>query len=94
MGQTFLLLNWTGSLSGGGTDQVFFGTDSSGLTGGQVGNITFRDPFGLAAGDYSAQILGTGEVVPVPEPSTYAIIFGLVAGGYILWMRKKREKGA
>ena len=93
-GQTFLLLNWTGSLSGGGTDQVIFGTDSSGLTGGQDGQITFRDPFGLAAGDYSAQILGTGEVVPVPEPSTYAIIFGLVAGGYILWMRKKRVKAA
>ena len=93
-GQTFLLLNWTGSLSGGGTDQVFFGNDSSGITGTQVGQITFRDPFGLDAGDYSAQILGTGEVVPVPEPSTYAIIFGLVAGAYILWMRKKRAKAA
>ena len=90
-GQTFLLLNWTGSLSGGGTDQVLFGSDASGLTGGQLGQITFRDPDGLGAGDYAAQILGTGEVVPVPEASTYALVFGLVAGIYLVYRRRKKR---
>lgn len=90
-GQTFLLLNWTGSLNGGGTDQVLFGSDASGLTGGQLGQITFRDPDGLGVGDYAAQILGTGEVVPVPEASTYAIGLGLVAGVYSVYRRRKKK---
>jgi len=88
-GQTFILLKWTGSLSGGGTDQVLFGSDASGLTSGQLGQITFRDPDGLGLGDYAAQILGTGEVVPVPEASTYALVLGLVAGVYLIYRKRK-----
>lgn len=91
-GQTFLLLNWTGSLSGGGTDQVIFGSDASGLTSGQLSQITFRDPDGFGAGDFAAQILGTGEVVPVPEASTYALVLGLVAGVYLIYRRRKQAK--
>lgn len=87
-GQTFLLLNWTGSLSGGGTDQVLFGSDASGLTSGQLSQVMFRDPNGTP-GDFAAQILGTGEVVPVPEASTYALVLALVAGAYLIYRRRK-----
>ena len=88
-GQTFLVLNWTGSLSGGGTDQLIFGSDASGLTSGQLSQVTFRDPNGVS-GDFAAQILGTGEVVPVPEASTYALVLGLVAGVYLIYRRRKQ----
>jgi hypothetical protein len=61
---------WTGSPFGGGTDQLYFGTTSGGLTVGQVGQIQFLNPAGFAPGTYNAQILANGEVVPVPEPAT------------------------
>tara|TARA_B100000965_G_scaffold404887_1_gene437001 strand:+ start:838 stop:2481 length:1644 start_codon:yes stop_codon:yes gene_type:complete len=89
-GQTLLVLNWSGNLSGGGTDQLFFGTDSTGLSASKLSQILFRNPDGLAIGDYSAQILGTGEVVPVPEPSTYALILGAAVIAYILYYRCRK----
>jgi len=58
------ITNWTGAMPGGGTDQIFFGTSSQGLTASQLQRITFANPAGFAAGNYPAQILATGEVVP------------------------------
>lgn len=59
-----LISNWNGSLSGGGEDQIFFGSDSTGLTSQQSSQIKFINPAGLPAGTYTAQILSEGEVVP------------------------------
>jgi hypothetical protein len=56
--------NWSGSLNGGGAQQVFFGTSASGLTGQQLGEVQFLNPAGLPSGTYPARILSTGEVVP------------------------------
>jgi autotransporter-associated beta strand protein len=61
---TLTVTNWTGSVNGGGTDQLVFGANSSALTASQVSQIWFANPAGLLAGTYPAAILRTGEVVP------------------------------
>jgi hypothetical protein len=63
-GGRLTIQNWSGSLSGGGSQQVFFGTSVSGLTAQQLSQVQFSNPAGLASGTYSARILSTGEVVP------------------------------
>jgi fibronectin-binding autotransporter adhesin len=70
--------NWTGALTGGGSDQLFFGSSGSGLTPAQLASISFIDPNELGSGSYGAQLLGTGELIPVPEPSFW------LAGGILL----------
>jgi hypothetical protein len=71
-GATLTVANWAGSLSGGTAGRIFFGSNALGLGAGQLSQISFS---GYSAG---AQILGTGEIVPlnltttVPEPGTYA----------------------
>jgi len=56
---------WSGSYSGNGTNQIFFGTSSGGLTPSQLAQVRFLDPAGSPPGYYNAQILSTGEVVPL-----------------------------
>ena len=58
------MANWNGNLSGGGAEQLKFGTSPSGLTPNQRAQIQFANPAGLPAGNYPARILATGEVVP------------------------------
>ncbi len=65
-GQLLLINNWTNSSN----LHIFFGTDSSGLTASQLAQIQFVNPGGFAAGTYSAQLLSTGELVPVPGSTT------------------------
>ncbi|MBW8863648.1 MAG: hypothetical protein JF609_01760, partial [Verrucomicrobia bacterium] len=67
-GATLVIAGWNGSLAGGGAEQLRFGTDQSGLTPAQLGQIQFQ--IGSATNFYPAKILGTGEVVPdnVPVP--------------------------
>ena len=83
---TLTVDNWSGSTSGGGTDQLFFGSASTGLTAAQLSQITFT---GFGTG---AQILPTGEVVPVPEPAptTAAALAGLGLLG--LFGRRRRHE--
>ncbi len=57
---TLTLRNWSGSAYGGGTDRLFVGTSSGGLTAAQLKQIV--TPIGQPA-----MQLSTGEVVPVPE---------------------------
>ena len=64
-----LVTNWGGLPGGGGDDQLKFGNDASGLTALQLSQIRFINPNGFAPGTYLAQMLATGEVVPVPRPS-------------------------
>ncbi|MHA3772353.1 beta strand repeat-containing protein [Verrucomicrobiota bacterium sgz303538] len=73
---TLSISNWSGSLSGGGTDQVFFGSSAAGLTVAQIAAIQFVNPEGLAPGNYGAQLLPSGEIVAVPEPATIASLIG------------------
>jgi hypothetical protein len=60
--------NWNGSSTGGGDDQLRFGESQSGITATQVHQIRFIDPLGFSTGEYVAQILSTGEVVPLERP--------------------------
>jgi fibronectin-binding autotransporter adhesin len=84
-GQTLSVIDWSGNLSGGGTDRVYFGTSNTTLTSTQLSEITFVNPTGLAPGSYGAKLLSSGELVPfsaVPEPSTVAagVALGALAG--------------
>src|ERR1039458_7752420 len=58
------ITNWTGSVKGGGADQLVFGSNSSALTAGQVSLVKFANPAGFSSGTHSPTILNTGEVVP------------------------------
>jgi hypothetical protein len=60
---TLTIQNWTGSPNGGGNQQIFFGTSSSGLTPQQLTQLQFRNPDGVP-GLFPAMILPTGEIVP------------------------------
>ncbi len=63
---TLFINNWSGSNSGGGTDQVFFGTNNySGLSHAQLNSITFAN-----AATSGAILLATGELVPNPSGPT------------------------
>ena len=67
-GMTLTVTNWTGSISGGGADQLIFGSNSSALTTTQVSQIRFANPPGFPSGAYAAALLSTGEVVPLTAP--------------------------
>jgi hypothetical protein len=67
-GTILTVTNWNGSYSGGGAEQLIFGSASSALTSGQVSQIRFANPPGFPAGTYAAAILSTGEVVPLTAP--------------------------
>jgi autotransporter-associated beta strand protein len=57
--------NWSGSFTGGGAEQLVFGSNSSALTVAQVSQIRFANPPGFPVGSYAATILSSGEVVPL-----------------------------
>ena len=62
-GSTLSVLNWSGTVAtGGGSDQVIFGTDNTGLAVGQLSQIHFQ-------GFNGASILANGEVVPTSVTS-------------------------
>ena len=65
---SLLVTNWNGSTNGGGSDQLLFGNSGSGLTPAQLRQIVFVNPAGFPAGNYTANILPSGEVVPLPNP--------------------------
>jgi hypothetical protein len=80
------IVNWTGNIYGGGTDQVHFGP--GGLTAGQLSQVRFVNPFGLTPGIYNAVMLSSGEVVPVPEPATVVAV--ILLAGLIGWRERAR----
>jgi fibronectin-binding autotransporter adhesin len=82
---------WSGSISGGGTDQIRFGSSASALTTAQIAQITFIDPLGFAPGTYAAKILASGEIVAVPEPTTGALLL-MAAGAFALRGRKRARR--
>src|SRR5579862_8737335 len=64
--------NWSGSVYGGGSQQIFFGSNSAALTPRQLSQILIdappgtppHPPNGLPQEVYFARILPTGEIVP------------------------------
>ncbi|HTQ38712.1 MAG TPA: dockerin type I domain-containing protein [Pirellulales bacterium] len=61
---TLTVANWSGSTSGGGTDRLFFGSGSGGLSLAQLNSIVFSG----TASPHAVQ-LSTGEIVPgTPAP--------------------------
>lgn len=79
-------------MTGQATEQLYFGTDATGLTAAQLSQIAFYSDSGttfLGIGGYPSSL--NGEVVPAPEPSTWfaaALAFG--AAGFTQ-RRKIRE---
>ena len=98
-GQTLAIYNWNGTpVTGGGSEQLLFGTDPTGLTPAQLAQIAFYSDSGtnfLGFGGWATSL--NGEVVPlapIPEPSTWigaALAFGAVA--FTLRRRLRRMEG-
>ncbi|MEQ1850770.1 MAG: autotransporter-associated beta strand repeat-containing protein [Chthoniobacteraceae bacterium] len=82
------IYNWTGSIgAGAGADQLFFGTNASGLMAGQLARISFYSDGGLDLLG-AASFASFGEVVPVPEPSSLLMLVGGAAT--LLGVRRRR----
>lgn len=89
------ILNWSGSSSGNGIDQIYFGTNTSGLTPTQLSQISFySDATGtnfLGFGSWAQD--GDGEIVPlapIPEPATW--IGGMLTLAAIGFRQRRRFK--
>jgi hypothetical protein len=67
-GSELSIVNWSPGTNNSG-DHIFVGTNSSGLTAAQLAELKFVNPQGLPPGDYRAQIINTGEIVPSLSPT-------------------------
>jgi autotransporter-associated beta strand protein len=86
---TLSIYNWSGtSTTGGGTEAILFGTNTSGLTQQQLDSVQFYSGSGTGAFPMGAVILSDGEIVPAPEPSTW--IGGSLALGAIWFTQRRR----
>ena len=89
---TLSIWNWSGiPVSGGGSEQLLFGTDQLGLSPAQLAMIQFYSGPGTGAFTPGAVILSTGEIVPVPEPSTW--IGASMALAAIGFTQRRRLRG-
>lgn len=90
---TLSIYNYSGAAAGNGTDQLYFGGDTSSLTAAQLGQISFY------SGGSGSAFLGTGgygpdldgEIVPVPEPAT--VLSGFLMVGALGWGQRRRMQG-
>ena len=94
---TLTITNWSApALDATGTNHVFFGGSSTGLTSAQLADIFFFNPTingQQDSGLYSAAILSTGEVVAlaaVPEPQTWGMI--LSGAGILLAFQRSHKR--
>lgn len=86
---TLNIYNWSGTpLTGGGTDQLYFGSDATGLTSSQLLDIQFYSGSGTGAYGAGAIILANGELDPVPEPATW--IAAVLALGVVCCKERRR----
>jgi hypothetical protein len=81
-GATLVIADWNGNPSGGGAEQLKFGTDPSGLTTAQLSQIQFR--IGSSTNFYPAKILSTGEVVPDTATTTPSVAFSRQGNNVVL----------
>jgi autotransporter-associated beta strand protein len=84
------IFHWSGSPAGSGLDQIFFGNNAAALTPSQLALIQFIDPFGAGSGNTGARLLPTGELVAIPEPSSFLCLLGASA---IFAVRRRRKSG-
>jgi hypothetical protein len=64
-GALLVISNWNNS----GNTHIFFGNNASALSASQLAQIRFSNPGGFPSGNYSAQLLSTGELVPAASPA-------------------------
>ena len=81
-GKTLTIVNWNGNAAGGGPDQIFFGTDATGLTVAQLAQIKWTAPNG-GADVTGASILASGEIVPYVAPVTEITSPAIVNGEFV-----------
>ena len=82
------IYNWNGDNAGGGTDQVFFGSNPSGLTEEQRNRISFYEDGGETFLG-TAKHLPSGEIVPHPVPEPTAGM--LVLAGALGFLQRRRR---
>jgi hypothetical protein len=90
---TLNVYNWTGSPLGSGIDQLYFGTDATGLTNAQLTEINFYSGEGTGFLG-TATILSDGEVVPVaavPEPRSIDLIAAAILFAMTMVWRERRR---
>jgi len=91
------IYNWSGTpVAGHGVDQLYFGTDSTGLTADQLGQIAFYSDAGITLLGPAGYTIGMdGEIAPVCEPGTFlAAALGFSGLGFTQrgwWLRKLRR---
>jgi autotransporter-associated beta strand protein len=89
---TLSIYNWSGTpVVGQGTDQIYFGTDATGLTAEQLSQIAFYSDSGttlLGSGGFASGM--DGELVPVPEPATW--VAAALAVGAIGFAHRRRMR--
>lgn len=98
---TLSIWDWSGLAAGGGTEQILFGGDATGLSAAQLLQVSFYSDGGGTLISNTALILADGEIVPgplvvVPEPSTWigaALALGAVACAQRRKLRKLLVKG-
>lgn len=88
-GQTLIITNWQGTTNGGTYGRIYFGSNSNGLTSGQLAQINFN----IGGTLYGAKILSTGELVmgdpvPIPEPRVY--VGGAALALFVIWHERRR----
>jgi autotransporter-associated beta strand protein len=87
---TLSIYNWNGTpKTGGGAEQLLFGTNTTALTQTQLNSISFYSDNGttfLGTGGFAP--VGNGEIVPVPEPATY--VASLLVFGVLVRHQRKR----
>lgn len=81
-GKTLTIVNWNGNAAGGGPDQIFFGTDATGLTAAQLAQIKWTAPNG-GSDVTGASILASGEIVPYVAPVTEITSPAIVNGEFV-----------
>ncbi len=91
------IYNWSGTpIAGHGPDQLYFGTDATGLTADQLGQIAFYSDAGSTFLGPAGYTIGMdGEITPVCEPGTLlAATLGFGGLGFMRrewWLRKLRR---
>ena len=89
---TLNIYNWSGTpVIGQGIDQLYFGTDATGLTAEQLSQIAFYADSGttfLGSGGFATGM--DGEIVPVSEPGTWVV--GPFAFGVLGFAQRRRVR--
>jgi autotransporter-associated beta strand protein len=87
--QTLRIYNYTS-----GVDRIFVGTDSTGLTAGQLNAIEFYSDNGLTLLNmgFAPQFVGSGELSPTPVPEPSGLLLAVAMGGLAGWREGRRRR--